>query len=437
MKNKISELLSFLFIVFFLILMSNLVIKSYYAEISLANYSKYIYICGGVGLLLYIYSKIKNFKFNKYEIIVFVMIILSFLSLLNAIDITTAIFGKYNRYEGLLVWLSYYIFLLNAMNIKKKVYLYIIVLLFLMYMVSNTFYGLYQIGLLGKPVFFKVLTSFPDYAVGFLGNPNFLGSLSCIFYGLILGLFIKVNIGLKKYLLGILLLISNLCVIINGSMSAFVAIVVINLLCLIQIIVLIIKKRENSLKYLGSLIVGIISFVSVFFVYSIDHPNVKNDIMSLFNQTKSIVVDKKVEDSFGSGRIEIWRNVIEKIKVAPITGYGIDNCANVFGNKPFPGSDVIVDKAHNDYLQKALCEGIISSVVFIVFLLSVFFKGLFSKLSPIYYGLLLSFTCYSVQAFFNISFTNVAPIYFIIIGLLIGGLPKKNRDTLTSKESIV
>ena len=37
----------------------------------------------------------------------------------------------------------------------------------------------------------------------------------------------------------------------------------------------------------------------------------------------------------------------------------------------------------NDYLQKALCEGIISSLVFIGFLLLIFFKGVFKNLSPI------------------------------------------------------
>lgn len=436
MKNKIMELLSFLFIAFFLILMSNSVIKTIYGDISLMTYSKYIYICGGVGLLLYISSKIKNFKFNKYEIIVFVMIILSCLSLLNAIDINIAIFGKYNRYEGLLVWLSYYIFLLNAMNIKNKYYLLIIIILISTYAIYNTVYGLYQVGVLPKPSYLRIASP-GTQASGFLGHPNFFGSLSCIFYGLVLGIFIKVKFGWKKYLLAILLLIANLCVIINCSMSAIVGAIVINVVCLIQIIVSIIKKQNNAWPSLGSLIIGIASFVLVFYVYGINHTNIKNDTMVLFNQAKDVVVDKNLDDNYGTGRMYIWKNTIEKIKEAPITGYGIDNFAEVFDHKLIVNSREVADKAHNDYLQKALCEGIIAAIIFIVFLLIIFFKGAFSKLSPIYYGLFMSFTCYSVQAFFNISFINVAPIYFIIIGLLISALKNKKQDNLLNKESIV
>ena len=76
MKNKIMELLSFLFLVFFIVLMFNSVIKSFYNSLPLETYSKYIYISGAVGLLIYVASKIKNFKFNKYEIMVFIMMVL-------------------------------------------------------------------------------------------------------------------------------------------------------------------------------------------------------------------------------------------------------------------------------------------------------------------------------------------------------------------------
>ena len=423
-KNKIIELLSFIYIAFFLLLLSNGAIKTIYSEVALQTYSSYIYITGGVGLLLYIVSKIISSKFNKYEIIVFIMIILAYLSLINAIDIPTAILGKSGRYEGLLVWLSYYIFILNAKNIKEKHYLNIVVCLISTYAISNIVFGLYQVKI-GTPSFIKIVR-YGTYASGFLGNSNFFGSLSSIFYGLALGMFIKEDLGIKKYLLGLLLLIANLGVIINGAMSAMVSVIVINLVCFIQTIVLIIKKEKKSRFYLVSLIIGTLSFALVFFIYSINRPTIKNDIVNLFSETKSAVVDNKVEDSYGSGRIYIWKKTLEKLKETPITGYGIDNFRNAFDSKlKFEKHNIIVDKAHNDYLQKAVCEGIISSVVFVIFLLMIFFKGMFKKLSPIYYGLLLAFTCYSIQAFFNISFINVAPIYFIIIGLIIGKLTEK------------
>ncbi len=428
MKNKVIEFLSFLSILFVLILMINGSIRVTYSSLSLKEYSMYLYINGGLGLLLYICSKIKNFKFNKYEIIIFIMILLSCLSLINAVDINIAVFGKTNRYEGLLVWLTYYILILNGMNIKNKKYLYIIISLICIYMGTNLFYGLYQVGVFSKPSSFKLLRAW-QYARGFLGNSMYFGSLSCIFYGLILGLFIKVDVGIKKYLLAVLLLLANLTIIMSGAMSSLVSVVVINLLCLIEIIVLIIKKKKNRFIYLASFIIGIISFITVFMVYTINHPEIKNDIREMFGETKSTIDTGKTEDVYGTGRIYIWKKTIEKIKTAPITGYGIDNFRLAFDSKLIDTvSKRVVDKAHNDYLQKALCEGIISGIVFVAFLLIVFFKGIFKNLSPAYYGLILAFTCYSVQAFFNISVTRVAPIYFIIIGLLIGKLCKKEQE---------
>ena len=423
MKKKTIEFLSFVYIALFLVLMINFVIKTFYGGMSLKNYSQYIYISGELGLLLYISSKIKNFKFNKYEIIIFIMILLSCLSLISAINIHTAIFGNLNRYEGLLVWLSYYIFILNAMYIKNKKYICIIILLISTYVLTNVIYGLYQVGILNPPNWLYVFSK-EYYASGFLGHSNFFGSISTIFYGLVLGLFVKTEMGWKKYLLGIILLIANLGVLINGAMSAIVTVIAINVVVFIQTIVLIIKKRKNSYVYLGSLIVGIISFVLVYSIYTSNNTQLKKDTQKLFSETKEVVVDKNANEDYGTGRIYIWKNTIEKIKEAPITGYGIDNFQNVFKSKLIAYGS-IVDKAHNDYLQKALCEGIISGIVFVVFLLMIFFKGIARKLSPIYYGLLLAFTCYSIQAFFNISFINVAPIYFIIMGLLIGTLKEK------------
>ena len=423
MKKKIVELLSIIYISIFLAVMLILVIMTIYDGISLKGYSTYVYISGGIGLLLYIASKVKNFKFNKYEIAVFIMIVLSCLSLLNAVDINVAIFGRNNRFEGLLVWLSYYIFILNAMNIKNRKYIYIIIALISIHMFANIFYGFYQVGIFNPPKSFRVAIP-ENYATGFLGNSNFFASMASIFYGLILGLFLKCKFNWKKYLLSIVLLFANLGIIMCGAMSAFVTVVAINIVCIIQMIVLIIKQKQKSLFYCCSLVIGILSFVLVFFAYTKNYPSIKNDIFALFGQAKDVVIENKIDDDYGSGRVFIWKKTIEKIKEAPITGFGIDNYAQAFDNKLFLDSR-LVDKAHNDYLQKSLCEGIISGLFFVVFLLVVFFKGIFKNLSPIYYGLLLAFTCYSIQAFFNISFINVAPIYFIIIGLLVGVLAEK------------
>ena len=345
------------------------------------------------------------------------MMILSCLSLINAINVQDAIFGKINRREGLLAWLTYDLTILNCINIKNKKYLILIIIFICLYSLINIFYGLFQVKLLTTNLF--IIKNGWYYARGFLGNSMYFGTLMSIFYGLILGLFIKSDFNIKKIILFILLFIASLGIILSGAMSAIVALIVTYAVVLFQVVINIIKKKKNSLFELLFLIISIISFGIVFVSYSSFDNHLSKDLFEFKDETKS-VSKGKVDDNFGTGRIYIWKKTIEKIKDAPITGYGIDNFRNAFNSKLIDSHNLIVDKAHNDYLQKMLCEGIISGIVFIIFLLIIFFKLLFKNLSPIYYGLFLAFTSYSIQAFFNISVTRVAPIYFIIIGLLIG-----------------
>lgn len=101
-------------------------------------------------------------------------------------------------------------------------------------------------------------------------------------------------------------------------------------------------------------------------------------------------------------------------------GVGIDNYSLAFKPKlKDKKSGLIIDKAHNEYLQKILCEGIISGILYTVFMFYIFLDKSNYNSSSLYFGLFLAFTAYCVQAFFNISVTRVAPFFYIILGLLL------------------
>ena len=91
-----------------------------------------------------------------------------------------------------------------------------------------------------------------------------------------------------------------------------------------------------------------------------------------------------------------------------------------------PVSSFQVDKAHNDYLQRLLCESIFSLIIYIVFLTVLFFDDLKEK-NLFYKCIFLGFFAYIVSIFFNISVIRVAPIYWIIVGLL---MSKKNDSLI-------
>ncbi len=424
MREKVFEFINILLISLLFVLIISSSIRLTYTSYNLKDYSFYLMINGIIGLLLYITSKIKNFKFNKYEIIIIIMMILSCLSLLTAININDALFGKINRREGLFVILTYDILMLNCLSIKDKKYIKLIICYIFIYSLINIYYGLYQVGIFNNPHSFKVLDSW-KYARGFLGNSMYFGTLMSIFYGISLGIFIKLKVGIKKFISFVILIISSLGIIMSGAMSSLLSVIVLYLVILVQCIRLMIKKNQHGKHYLICLIISLITFVDVFMIHTINHPEIRKDLQELVGETEHIS-EGIIEDSYGTGRIYIWKNTINKIIEHKGIGVGIDNFRNAFDSKLVDSkSKGIVDKAHNDYLQKMLCEGVIPGILFIVFLLMIFTKLFFSELNTSYYGLFLAFTSYSVQAFFNISVTRVAPIYFIIIGLLIGKIKRK------------
>ena len=157
------------------------------------------------------------------------------------------------------------------------------------------------------------------------------------------------------------------------------------------------------------------------------------DILDLNTQSTQIA-NEGFKDENGTGRIYIWKKALENAPRYLLTGIGVDQFFYINNGEiiydPITGN--AIDKAHNEYLQILLTEGIFKCITYIIFLLWIFFKGVIKiikskKVDPLLVGLLFSFTGYCVQAFFNISVITVAPIFFVIGGLLLAQLDKKKE----------
>ena len=112
---------------------------------------------------------------------------------------------------------------------------------------------------------------------------------------------------------------------------------------------------------------------------------------------------------------------------------GIDNFYYGFGDDKIIDikSERAVDKAHNEYLQKLVTEGIFSFITYMTLLIMIFINSIKKLIKEkdnnvILICLVITFIAYSIQAFFNISVICVAPIYYIIMGLLAGETHEKN-----------
>ena len=89
-----------------------------------------------------------------------------------------------------------------------------------------------------------------------------------------------------------------------------------------------------------------------------------------------------------------------------------------------------IDKVHNEYLQKLVTEGIFSLITYMLLLLLLFIKSI-KKITKnkdtLLITLFISFLTYAIQAFFNISVICVAPLFYILMGLLAS--EAKNEST--------
>ena len=138
--------------------------------------------------------------------------------------------------------------------------------------------------------------------------------------------------------------------------------------------------------------------------------------------------------TLGSGRMEIWEKSLELAIKNPIVGVGYDNLYLAY----YEGknlSEVIftsvdgqivakrkyneyVDNAHNVYLHTWVTSGLIGLIPYLILCLYTFIRGLKTKENLVIL-LLGGFVAYSVQAFANINVLQVAPIYYVIIGLIL------------------
>jgi len=134
----------------------------------------------------------------------------------------------------------------------------------------------------------------------------------------------------------------------------------------------------------------------------------------------------RVDDSFGSGRIHIWKEVLERIPGQLWFGSGPDTML-LAELEPFVRYDEAlnvylkaqIDSAHNEYLNIWFHQGLFALLTYLAALISVLWRWIRRSGSDgtvaILGGAVL---CYCIQAFFGISTCVQAPFFWMTLGLL-------------------
>ena len=131
-----------------------------------------------------------------------------------------------------------------------------------------------------------------------------------------------------------------------------------------------------------------------------------------------------LDDSYGTKRMYIWKRTVEIVPKHIWHGVGVDSFHKAFDGKALirktKTKAIIYDKAHNEYLQLLITQGIFSLIAYLSLCGYVLFCGLHRSIKHNELYLVLPVIGYLVQAFFNISVIEVAPIFWLAMGLCCG-----------------
>lgn len=395
------------------LVMPFIVTRNYYSPY-LGAKLLFMYIAGTILLLAALLTKKEMLKMYKEKIIVLCYFASLVFTTIFSIDIDTAIIGKQDRGEGLIILGIY--FLSFLMSVK---YLKITKKMIKIALVVASIMGIYCIlQFYGFDIFLSILNTkvISFGAIALIGNMNFASTYILIFLSLAVPLYIFKGEKIY-YVCSLILFGALLCTITRGCWLAFA------IMCLIGL--LFVVKRKELLRRTGAMI---FSLVIVFTMLNItSNGKLSSRVGSIGKEISQ--VDEKGVGSLGTNRVAIWMITMKSIEKHPFMGAGLDCLQYRINRDEFEEHRIfikkyneIIDKAHNEFIELWACGGIVSLICYIV-LIVVVLKELIRAMKKYdddkYKIMFLFFITYIMQSFVNISMVACASIYWIILGAIV------------------
>lgn len=145
----------------------------------------------------------------------------------------------------------------------------------------------------------------------------------------------------------------------------------------------------------------------------------RNESLTIVFQIREIM-HGRFEDHYASHRIFLLRHSFAAFTNHPIIGTGPDTFRWAVAPEAHTTYNVVMDKAHNEYAQILVCQGILGLLCYLVFLGGVFIKAIPNILkNPLIMVIAIAFTGYCVQAIFNISLPIATPMMWVLAGIMV------------------
>lgn len=352
--------------------------------------------------------KEKTYKINIIDILLLLILMFTIISARLAYDTKIAINGEKGRYEGLYAIIYYMSLLFMSGFLKKNQKKYVIGIIIF----GGAVQAIYSLFQMFEINIVKIFYHHGElWVTGFTINPNFYGQLilMCLLYTI--GLYFKARKGLM--INGVyLLLITLFIVALLGSNT---------LSCALSLIVILILLLIYSIKnkcYKKLIIILVILFLTTFVITKIGKTRLVHDIIKTVNESAEISKGN-LDDNYGTKRMAVYKRTVKVIPRYLLHGVGVDNFGKILDGKPIIYGRFFYDKAHSEPLQILVTEGIFALITYMSLFIIVLYKGIKECVKDKELYFILPVVGYLIQALFSISVIEVAPIFYIALGLLI------------------
>lgn len=399
-------------------------------------FQPYIVAVFGAALALFIIlnfiSRIVSGKFKIYVADIFFFTLFFFMILSMAFSVNRGVFAGGSKVycERPEIFLCYYCLYFAGSMIedpklrKKMLYTYFIVAIiqgvvaFLQTFRIEIYYCLF--------LYNRASTK---AAYGLLQNTNFYGALSLVFVASVSGLFIFSSVLFKKklvfkwitYVVALFVFYTML-----ASYSRLAWLGFAGMICTYIISFIVMRKSTMDKDKLKKIVIDFLIMCGGFAAIILITTLATTVVTSRIKETANDTLAKVGDDNFGHGRGRIWRAGISSIPKHWVTGIGLDNYAQSFRElADWKKGDFIQDKGHNEYLHTLVTQGVFALINYLAVLIYAAVNAVKRIINEkddvkrcLHWIFLVIFAAYACQALLNSSVLNVAPYFWIIIGLL-------------------
>lgn len=368
------------------------------------------------------------------------LVSIGLISVIIADNWVLALYGL-GKGEGYFSLLAYYMIFLVTTMLSEKRYIRLLLQLFLLFGCLIAIVGVVQFTGIYQFSFW-----YPGMAYVPMRNPNFYGAFAVLFTGTAIGGFFTYREDSElthplswwnRWVWYALTLLGYMACISASSSLVYAGLV---MMFLLYAFLEFISKRKKFLPLLG-LILGFLLVVIVFNI--ITNGRVLGEIISIGKQIQA--EGSIFGDRVGSSRMLIWKQTVALLPEYGLLGCGLEQLGLLCLNTYFGIENTVqFDKAHNEYLNLWITEGIFALVFYLIFLFALFIPGVkqfaqgkkketgekqteYEEVSKIAF---FAFFGYIAQAFFNISVVQVAPYFWMICGLLYSRKRNINEKTM-------